>query len=772
LAPLDQQLKNLVAKCTSEQQIWKPVIFDLSQSADINAMKDHIAGRASLHCYDHLRSQVGELLESRQPDIAFTFGELQTSINQHIGAAPNFEYGNWVYYPWTQCLVHVLPEKEFHEIRTSRNRNKITEEEQHNLQQLRLGIVGLSVGQATAVTLALEGIGGEFVLADFDKLELSNMNRLKAGVHDIGLNKAYLSARQIYEFNPYAHIEVFADGITKNNINRFLSGPKKLDMLFEECDDLYVKILLREKARTLGIPVLMETSDRGMIDVERFDLEPKRPLFHGLIETIEADKLIGLTTYEKMPFVMKLMNPAKISRRMAASMVEINTSLKSWPQLASAVALGGAMNADVARRIALGQFNASGRYYVDLENIVSDRVDASVEKTPEFRVEISELSLNRRLPEIKKTLGQEERPSCEQIRALVAYASVAPSGGNCQPWKFIWDGTQLLCFHDVKRSLSFLDYEHRASYLALGAAVENLTLAANKMGFAIRNKLFPDSNNPTHVCSLSFHPVQSLEQPDELFEQIAHRCTNRRLGERSPLQKVEIEQLHDIAQSSHSKLQLLTSGDDLNAIAAIIGDGDRERFLHRQMHAEMMSEVRWNKQETEATRDGIDVATLEFSPTDLAGMRLISSWPVMDLLYKMGAGKGFTKPSKKAVAAASAVGLLTFSGRTPDDWFNGGRSLQRLWLSATQLQLAFQPMTALTYIFERLRCGGEGLAPKDRSALAEIRQRYLQLFQVNENEAELMLFRLARTGPPTARSLRRQVDDILSIQLCSPRHCD
>jgi hypothetical protein len=27
----------------------------------------------------------------------------------------------------------------------------------------------------------------------------------------------------------------------------------------------------------------METSDRGVLDVERFDLEPDRPIFHGLL---------------------------------------------------------------------------------------------------------------------------------------------------------------------------------------------------------------------------------------------------------------------------------------------------------------------------------------------------------------------------------------------------------------------------------------------------------------------------------------------------------
>ena len=44
-----------------------------------------------------------------------------------------------------------------------------------------------------------------------------------------------------------------------------------------------MKLLVREMARERRIPVLMETSDRGVLDVERFDLEPDRPIFHGLL---------------------------------------------------------------------------------------------------------------------------------------------------------------------------------------------------------------------------------------------------------------------------------------------------------------------------------------------------------------------------------------------------------------------------------------------------------------------------------------------------------
>ena len=178
-----------------------------------------------------------------------------------------------MYYPWSGRLVHVLEPARFRELRSDRNRYKITPAEQTALASLRVGIVGLSVGNAVANTLALEGAFGELRLADFDTLSLSNTNRVRCGVHELGLNKAILCARQIYEQDPYARLVLYTDGITRDNVSSFLDAGGALDVVVDECDDLMVKVLLREEARRRRVPVIMETSDRGLLDIERFDCE-------------------------------------------------------------------------------------------------------------------------------------------------------------------------------------------------------------------------------------------------------------------------------------------------------------------------------------------------------------------------------------------------------------------------------------------------------------------------------------------------------------------
>jgi molybdopterin/thiamine biosynthesis adenylyltransferase len=367
------QLRAALLACESANAAvdWKPLIFDAAAPSDERQILDLLRTGVVQSVHDTLVAQLDELIETREPGRDLSAQEIRDRVETHLGQVSPDQYGRWAYYPWSHKLVHVLPEGEFRELRTSRNRNKITAAEQDRLRELRIGVVGLSVGQASAIALAMEEIGGEFVLADFDALSLSNMNRIRAGVHDIGMPKAVLAAREIFEINPYACVRIFLDGVSDANLEPFLGDPRPLDLLVEECDDLYMKLRLRERARMLRIPVVMETSDRGLLDVELFDREPDRPLLHGRIGNVDAAQLKTLAPHERLPIVMQILGPESISRRLALSLSQIRVSLKTWPQLASGVSLGAALVADTARRIALGELSASGRYYVDLEELVA-----------------------------------------------------------------------------------------------------------------------------------------------------------------------------------------------------------------------------------------------------------------------------------------------------------------------------------------------------------------------------------------------------------------
>lgn len=273
--------------------------------------------------------------------------------------------GNWVLYPWLNLALRVLPETEFIRVRTSRNRLKISSEEAAQLHTKTIGIIGLSVGQSVALTLAMERTFGTLRISDHDTLDLSNLNRVRAGLQNLGLPKTAVAARLIAELDPYLKVELYPEGIDVKNVRKFVQG---LDLLIEECDALDIKLLSRMEARENEIPVLMDTSDRGMLDVERFDLEPDRPLFHGLAGP--HPESIGLTSMDpehRLGLMMRIVDYPNLSPSLRLSYEKIGTELLTWPQLASDVQSGAGHTAAVARNILLGHPVPSGRYYIEMD---------------------------------------------------------------------------------------------------------------------------------------------------------------------------------------------------------------------------------------------------------------------------------------------------------------------------------------------------------------------------------------------------------------------
>jgi len=355
--------------------IYRPEFFRLNNQEDEKKFNDLLEHEPNIVVYDTIAGQLAELIKLSNPTRKLSAEESAKLIQEHINGDTN-NYGVWIYFPWSNKVIHTLDEQEFIKVRTNRNIFKITPEEIEILKTKKVGIIGLSVGQIIAMTLTMERTCGELRLADFDDIELSNMNRIKVNVQDLGQNKAIVAARQIAELDPFINVVCYTDGITNENIDDFFLLNGKLDILVEECDGIDIKVLSRIKAKALGVPVVMDTNDKGMLDVERFDLEPQRHIFHGSVNDLEElspaelnQKLNSLTIPEKVSYLAKIIGFENLSPAMLKSLGEMNKSIVGWPQLASAVTLGGAMVTDISRKILLNQFTASGRYFVDFDEL-------------------------------------------------------------------------------------------------------------------------------------------------------------------------------------------------------------------------------------------------------------------------------------------------------------------------------------------------------------------------------------------------------------------
>lgn len=350
--------------------IFRPLFFRLNNLDDQKRFELLIEQNPDILLFDTIYDQLLELVKVENPDVKLSAEEADICIQKHLHGRTFYEYGVWVFYPWSRRLVHLLDDEEFGKVRTSRNNYKITTEEQKVLATKKIGIIGLSIGHAVAMTLATERSVGELRLADYDLIELSNLNRIQTATHNLGMNKSIVAARAIAEVDPFIHVRVYRSGISESNIGDFLTQEGKIDLLVEVCDGLDMKVMARRRARAYEIPVVMDTSDRGMIDIERFDKEPQRPLLHGLLSDIDPGSWKELSTAERVDIVGKIIDTSKVSDRLKFSMGEVGKTISSWPQLGSAVALGGAITADTCRKILLEMDIKSGRYYLDIDRII------------------------------------------------------------------------------------------------------------------------------------------------------------------------------------------------------------------------------------------------------------------------------------------------------------------------------------------------------------------------------------------------------------------
>ncbi|WP_223706869.1 ThiF family adenylyltransferase [Niabella beijingensis] len=360
----------------SGSDTYRPVFLRIGQKADKDLF-DELVSTKNCTIFDTIDRQLMELIRIMNPSEKLDQHQVRLLTGKHLGNRAPDTYGVWVYYPWSGRMVHLLDEDEFIKVRTNRNVYKITPEETALFRGKKIGIIGLSVGQTIAMTIATERICGALHLADYDDIELSNMNRLPVGVHELGMSKAILSARKIAELDPFISVTCFTEGVHAENMDAFFTKNGPLDLLVEECDGFDIKILSRMKARELGIPVVMDTNDKGMLDIERFDLERERPLFHGGIPDLEkldqqtlAAQLTQLTPADKIRYLGAIVGMDNLSDSMKRSLTEIGKTITGWPQLASAVTLGGAIVTEACRNIFLNRFNASGKYFIDLEKII------------------------------------------------------------------------------------------------------------------------------------------------------------------------------------------------------------------------------------------------------------------------------------------------------------------------------------------------------------------------------------------------------------------
>ncbi len=320
---------------------------------------------------DTVPGALRELMVIRHPELKSAEEKvddyLKKFIEQNGGAETVYAY-----YSWRNTAVHILNEDTYFELRTARNRNIITKDEQKKYRDIKIGIIGISIGYNVLSALAFSGGPKYMRISDNDVIEITNLNRLRAPLLAVGMNKADFAAQQILELDPFCELDVWPQGVTRDTLKQYIVGPPKLDVFVDEMDSLDLKILSRIVCRENKIPVVMATNDGDnvILDVERFDEEPEREILHGLARDVEIDKIKGVTYSQWVEIAKKIVDARNLSPRMQESLAEVGKTIAAVPQLGTTAAIGGATVAYIIRKMAIGEKMPSGRYIVSLDRSI------------------------------------------------------------------------------------------------------------------------------------------------------------------------------------------------------------------------------------------------------------------------------------------------------------------------------------------------------------------------------------------------------------------
>jgi len=141
----------------------------------------------------------------------------------------------------------------YYENLTLRQRNILTKAKQAQIRRSKVCVVGLG-GNGGPAAEAVVRMGVEnIVIADPDRVEISNLNRQPYFLCDVGLKKVDCIEKKVGQINPFVKVEKFEKGLTKENVDVML---QEVNVILDAADDYRAKVILSRAAKKNNLPVV------------------------------------------------------------------------------------------------------------------------------------------------------------------------------------------------------------------------------------------------------------------------------------------------------------------------------------------------------------------------------------------------------------------------------------------------------------------------------------------------------------------------------------
>lgn len=349
----------------------------------------------------------------------------------------------------------------------------------------------------------------------------------------------------------------------------------------------------------------------------------------------------------------------------------------------------------------------------------------------------------------------------KNIYKILEAGAQAPSGSNSQPWKFRISGSQIEILALPERDHPILNFKNRGTWVAHGALIENLLIAASAWGYKTALELPP--LNPSSRVTARLTLTENGEPKDDLYEAISRRATNRKPYAASPLAEEQKNQLRDEAKKIASgEFRLIEDPNKIHILAKASSVNEVILLEDPVMHELFFKEIVWTEKEEKEKRTGLYLKTMELEPPQEKALKLFKHWQLMKLLNFLGAAKAIAKTNEKSYAASPAVGAIIINDKD-DEFLAAGRIMERVWLKATNLNLNCHLMTGVLFFWQRLKDKtGHIFSNKHQKLITQAYADIAQALGVNDSgQVIALLIRIGNGGQPTGLSSRFPIKQMI-----------
>jgi len=309
-------------------------------------------------------------------------------------------------------------------------------------------------------------------------------------------------------------------------------------------------------------------------------------------------------------------------------------------------------------------------------------------------------------------------------KRLIEAAIRAPSGDNCQPWRFRFDDRKLHIELMLDRAASFFDFQHRGSLLSLGAVAQNVRTQAECEGISAFVSAVPGPG-PDAIPTVDV--AFELGSPPDLRSRSLATAMHNRTVNRRPFLPVRIAREKRRAWNSEvpagTEITVIEERREMARWARVSCLADRIRWTHPTIHAELFASIRFTRGEADYSRTGLEIDRLGAGP--LAGpiMRWLQPWRRMSRLHRYGVDRLLASQTRALALCSGALVLVTIDRNEPTRWVRAGEQVQRLWNIAQQQGLCVQPLPVALYLDQRFQAEGTAhFLQEHRTLLEELRQ--------------------------------------------------